>query len=37
MIGDLPGEPRDVAVDADHLWVATSAGLVRFRRDAVRR
>ena len=36
MIGDLPGEPRGVAVDADHVWVATSAGLVRFRRDAVR-
>ena len=36
MIGDLPGDPRDIAIDADHLWIATSAGLVRFRRDAVR-
>jgi hypothetical protein len=36
LIGDLPGDPRDIAVDADHLWIATSAGLVRFRRDAVR-
>lgn len=34
--GDLPGEPRDVAVDADYIWIATSAGLVRFARDAVR-
>lgn len=37
LIGDLPGDPRDLALDADHLWVATSAGLVRFRRDAVGR
>lgn len=37
LIGDLPGDPRDVAVDADHVWIATSAGLVRFRRDAVGR
>ena len=36
MIGDLPGDPRDLAIDADYLWIATSAGLVRFRRDAVR-
>jgi ligand-binding sensor domain-containing protein len=37
LIGDLPGDPRDVAVDADHVWIATSAGLVRFRREAVGR
>ncbi len=36
LIGDLPGDPRDITIDADHLWIATSAGLVRFRRDAVR-
>ncbi len=34
--GDLPGVARDVAVDGDFLWVATDAGLVRFRLDAVR-
>ena len=34
--GDLPGEPVDLAVDADHLWVGTAAGLVRFRLDALR-
>jgi hypothetical protein len=34
--GDLPGPANDVVVDADFLWVATSAGLVRFRLDAVR-
>lgn len=34
--GDLPGEANDVAVDGDFLWVATDAGLVRFRLDAVR-
>jgi hypothetical protein len=28
---DLPGVPLDLAVDVDHLWVATTAGLVRFR------
>lgn len=33
---DLPGEPLDLAVDADFLWVATSAGLVRFRLAEVR-
>ena len=36
MIGDLPAEPVDLAIDADHLWVATLAGLVRFRLDALR-
>ncbi len=36
MLGDLPGEPVDLTVDADHLWVGTPAGLVRFRLDALR-
>jgi hypothetical protein len=37
MVGpDLPGAPLDLAVDADYLWVATSAGLVRFRLAEVR-
>ena len=34
--GDLPGAAYDVAVDDKFLWVATDAGLVRFRLDAVR-
>lgn len=34
--GDLPGTANDVAVDDKFLWVATDAGLVRFRLDAVR-
>jgi hypothetical protein len=34
--GDLPAAANDLAVDADYLWVATGAGLVRFRLDAVR-
>jgi hypothetical protein len=34
--GDLPGAANDVAVDAEFLWVATNAGLVRFRLDAIR-
>jgi len=34
--GDLPGAANDVAVDGRFLWVATDAGLVRFRLDAVR-
>jgi hypothetical protein len=34
--GDLPGPVNDIAVDGEYLWVATSAGLVRFRLDAVR-
>lgn len=33
---DLPGEPLDLAVDGTFLWVGTTAGLVRFRLDAVR-
>ena len=37
LIGDLPGDPRDVAVDVDYIWVATSGGLVRFDRDVVGR
>jgi len=34
--GDLPGNSTDLAVDGDYLWVATDAGLVRFRLDAIR-
>ena len=34
--GDLPGNAYGVAADADFLWVATDAGLVRFRLDAIR-
>ena len=34
--GDLPGRANDLAVDRDHLWVATEEGLVRFRLDAIR-
>lgn len=34
--GDLPGAPLDLAVDADFLWVGTTAGLVRFRLSQVR-
>jgi len=33
---DLPGDPLDMAVDADFLWVATTGGLVRFRLSEVR-
>jgi ligand-binding sensor domain-containing protein len=33
---DLPAAPLDLAVDAEYLWVATSAGLVRFRLAEVR-
>jgi len=33
---DLPGRPLDLAVDPDYLWVATTAGLVRFRLSEVR-
>lgn len=35
-VGDLPGPANDVAVDDKYLWVATDAGLVRFRLDAIR-
>jgi ligand-binding sensor domain-containing protein len=34
--GDLPGAINDLAVDSDHLWVATNRGLVRFRLRDVR-
>jgi ligand-binding sensor domain-containing protein len=34
--GDLPGISNDLAVDPQHLWVATDRGLVRFRLDAIR-
>jgi hypothetical protein len=33
---DIPGTPLDLAVDEDYLWVASDAGLVRFRLGAVR-
>ncbi len=36
LAGDVPGDIYDLAVDPDHLWVATAAGLVRFRLDAIR-
>ena len=34
--GDLPGRSNDLAVNGEYLWVATDAGLVRFRLDAIR-
>ncbi|MFL5459185.1 MAG: hypothetical protein ACJ8AY_00740 [Gemmatimonadales bacterium] len=34
--GDLPGAANDLAVDEDYLWVATDAGLVRFRLNVIR-
>ena len=34
--GDLPGLPLDLAIDVDYLWVATTAGLVRFRLAEIR-
>lgn len=37
VMGDaLPGPINDLAVDANYLWVGTSAGLVRFALDAIR-
>jgi ligand-binding sensor domain-containing protein len=33
---DIPGNPLDVAVDEDYLWVASDAGLTRFRLNAIR-
>ncbi len=33
--GDLPGQVTDIAVDDAFVWVATLAGLVRFRLDVV--
>jgi ligand-binding sensor domain-containing protein len=33
---DIPGNPLDVAVDDDYLWVASDGGLTRFRLTAVR-
>jgi ligand-binding sensor domain-containing protein len=36
LLGDVPGDVYDLAVDQDYLWVATSGGLVRFRLDAIR-
>jgi hypothetical protein len=35
-IGDIPADARDVAVDADYIWIATGNGLVRFAREAIR-
>lgn len=35
-LGDIPADARDVVADAEHIWVATGKGLVRFARDAVR-
>lgn len=32
---DLPGEAWDVSIEGEWLWVATSKGVVRFRRGAV--
>lgn len=34
--GDLPGAINDLAVDREHLWVATDRGLVRFRLSDIR-
>ena len=34
--GDLPAPANDLTVNGDYLWVATDAGLVRFRLDAIR-
>jgi ligand-binding sensor domain-containing protein len=34
--GDLPGNASDLVVDSKYLWVATDAGLVRFRLEAIR-
>ncbi len=34
--GDLPGAINDLAVDSNHLWVATARGLVRFRLSDIR-
>jgi hypothetical protein len=34
--GDLPGPSNDLAVEGEYLWIATDAGLVRFRLDAIR-
>ena len=36
LAGDLPAASNDLAVDRDYLWVASDAGLVRFRLDAIR-
>jgi hypothetical protein len=33
---DIPGNPLDVAVDDDYLWVASDGGLTRFRLNAIR-
>ena len=33
---DIPGNPLDVAIDEDYLWVASDGGLTRFRLAALR-
>ncbi len=33
---EMPGAPRELAVDEQYLWVATDRGLVRLRLDAIR-
>jgi ligand-binding sensor domain-containing protein len=32
---EIPAAPRDLAVDDQYLWVATSRGLVRWRLEAI--
>lgn len=34
--GDVPGNITGLAVDREYLWVGTTAGLARFRLDAIR-
>jgi hypothetical protein len=36
LLGDLPADPTSLAVDGEYLWVGTTAGLVRWRLDAIR-
>ena len=36
-VGDVPGPVRDLAVDREHLWVASDGGLVRFAKEALLR
>ena len=36
LAGDIPGPVTGLAVDRRYLWVGTTAGLVRFRLEAVR-
>ena len=32
---EIPAPPRDLAIDEEYLWVATNAGVVRWRLDAI--